>query len=109
MSLILLSNPPQGYNLAEAVNFAPPDWLPMGRSCVEHYSMMRRYCVFCHDELVCKMAANADNLSLQVAAATYKDMVVMVEKEKMMRRQLLEAVSTTAEMHGSILVRFLTI
>ena len=83
----------QGYNLAEAVNFAPPDWLPMGRSCVEHYSMMRRYCVFCHDELVCKMATTADNLPLQVAAATYKDMVVMVEKEKMMRRQLLEAVS----------------
>ena len=57
--------------------------------------MMRRYCVFCHDELVCKMATTADNLPLQVAAATYKDMVVMVEKEKMMRRQLLEAVSNT--------------
>ena len=42
----------QGYNLAEAVNFAPPDWLEMGRKCVEHYSFMRRYCVFCHDELV---------------------------------------------------------
>ena len=41
-----------GYNLAEAVNFAPPDWLEMGRKCVEHYSLMRRYCVFCHDELV---------------------------------------------------------
>ena len=57
--------------------------------------MMRRYCVFCHDELVCKMATTADNLPLQVAAATYKDMVVMVEKEKMMRRQLLEAVCYT--------------
>ena len=33
----------QGYNLAEAVNFAPPDWLEMGRKCVEHYSFMRRY------------------------------------------------------------------
>jgi JmjC domain, hydroxylase len=41
-----------GYNLAEAVNFAPPDWLAMGRKCVEHYSLMRRYCVFSHDELV---------------------------------------------------------
>ena len=41
-----------GYNLAEAVNFAPPDWLEMGRKCVEHYSLMRRYCVFSHDELV---------------------------------------------------------
>ncbi len=83
----------QGYNLAEAVNFAPPDWLPMGRKCVEHYSLMRRYNVFCHDELVCKMASMADKLTLQVAAATYKDMIVMVEAEKRMRRQLLEAVS----------------
>ena len=33
----------QGFNLAEAVNFAPPDWLEIGRKCVEHYSLMRRY------------------------------------------------------------------
>lgn len=84
----------QGYNLAEAVNFAPPDWLEMGRKCVEHYSMMRRYCVFCHDELVCQMATQAHKLTLQVAGAAYKDMLTMVEWEKKMRRQLLEAVIT---------------
>ncbi|TRY70876.1 hypothetical protein TCAL_02904 [Tigriopus californicus] len=86
-----------GYNLAEAVNFAPPDWLEMGRKCVEHYSLMRRYCVFCHDELVCQMASRANELTLQVAAGTYKDMLVMVENEKRMRRQLLEAGVTEAE------------
>ena len=58
----------QGYNLAEAVNFAPPSWLEMGRKCVDHYSYMRRYCVFCHDELVCKMATNAEKLTLQVCS-----------------------------------------
>ncbi len=87
----------QGYNLAEAVNFAPADWLQMGRQCVEHYSALRRYCVFCHDELVCKMATQAQKLTLQVAAATYKDMVMMVEDEKKLRRQLLEAGVTEAE------------
>lgn len=87
----------QGYNLAEAVNFAPPDWLEMGRKCVDHYSFMRRYCVFCHDELVCKMATLADKLTLQVAAAAYKDMLVMVEKEKRLRRELLEGGVTEAE------------
>ena len=56
----------QGFNLAEAVNFAPPDWLEMGRKCVENYSFMRRYCVFCHDEIVCKMATSVDKLTLQV-------------------------------------------
>ena len=60
-----------GYNLAEAVNFAPPDWLQLGRSCVEHYSMMRRFCVFCHDELVCKMATHPDTLTLQVTPNKY--------------------------------------
>ena len=55
-----------GFNLAEAVNFAPPDWLEMGRKCVENYSYMRRYCVFCHDEIVCKMATQVHKLTLQV-------------------------------------------
>jgi len=36
----------QGYNFAEAVNFAPADWLKMGRECVNHYSMLRRFYVF---------------------------------------------------------------
>ena len=56
--------------------------------------MMRRYCVFCHDELVCTMASQAHKLTLQVAAAAYNDMLVMVEQEKKMRRELLEAVSS---------------
>merc|ERR1719340_161659 len=87
----------QGYNLAEAVNFAPPSWLEMGRKCVDHYSYMRRYCVFCHDELVCKMATNAEKLTLQVAAACYKDMLVMVEKEKQLRKDLLDGGVIEAE------------
>ena len=113
--------------MAEAVNFAPPSWLEMGRKCVDHYSYMRRYCVFCHDELVCKMATNAEKLTLQVAAACYKDMLgninqmehifirhllfpkeksmwnflifflVMVEKEKQLRKDLLDGGVTEAE------------
>ena len=80
----------QGYNLAEAVNFAPPSWLEMGRKCVDHYSYMRRYCVFCHDELVCKMATNAEKLTLQVAAACYKDMLGNINQmEHILIRHLL--------------------
>ena len=43
------------------------------------------------------MAAKADLLTLEVAAATYKDMLIMAETEKKMRRQLLEAGVTEAE------------
>lgn len=81
------------YNFAEAVNFAPADWLKMGRECILHYSHLRRFCVFSHDELVCKMALDPDKLDLTVAAATYQDMLQMVDTEKRLRKVLLEWVS----------------
>ncbi|XP_042883818.1 lysine-specific demethylase 5A-like isoform X2 [Penaeus japonicus] len=87
----------QGYNFAEAVNFAPPDWLAIGRECVLHYSNLKRYCVFSHDELVCKMASTPDELDLTVAAATYQDMLRMVDLEKKLRRSLLHWGVTSAE------------
>lgn len=87
----------QGYNFAEAVNFAPADWLKMGRECISHYSVLRRFCVFSHDELVCKMALDPDKLDLTVAAATYQDMLIMVDNEKKMRKGLLEWGVTEAE------------
>lgn len=83
----------QGYNFAEAVNFAPADWMKMGRECVNHYSKLRRYCVFSHDELVCKMALEPDRLNLGIATACYIDMAEMVDTEKKLRKNLLEWVS----------------
>ncbi|CAH0562135.1 unnamed protein product [Brassicogethes aeneus] len=87
----------QGYNFAEAVNFAPADWLRMGRECVLHYSHLRRFCVFSHDELVCKMALNTEKLDLTIAAATYQDMLHMVDSEKRLRKNLLDWGVTNAE------------
>lgn len=87
----------QGYNFAEAVNFAPADWMKMGRECVNHYSKLRRYCVFSHDELVCKMALEPDRLNLGIATACYIDMAEMVDTEKKLRKNLLEWGVTNAE------------
>ncbi|XP_074098573.1 lysine demethylase 5 isoform X1 [Cotesia typhae] len=87
----------QGYNFAEAVNFAPADWLKIGRECITHYSNLRRFCVFSHDELVCKMSLDPDSLDIGVATATYQDMLTMVDDEKKLRKNLLEWGVTEAE------------
>lgn len=79
-----------GYNFAEAVNFAPVDWIPIGRECVEHYSGLHRYCVFSHDELICKMASVPENLNSKLALATHQDMLTMLEVENKQRKALLE-------------------
>lgn len=80
----------QGYNFAEAVNFAPADWIRIGRECVLHYSKLKRFCVFSHDELLCKMASDPQNLTLNVAMSSYQDMLVMIDTEKSLRKNLLD-------------------
>uniref|UniRef100_A0AAR2IQ94 [histone H3]-trimethyl-L-lysine(4) demethylase n=1 Tax=Pygocentrus nattereri TaxID=42514 RepID=A0AAR2IQ94_PYGNA len=87
----------QGYNFAEAVNFCTADWLPTGRSCIEHYRRLRRYCVFSHEELTCKMAACPEKLDLNLAAATHREMFIIVQEERKLRKALLEKGVTEAE------------
>jgi len=65
----------------------------MGRACVEHYRLLKRQCVFSHDELVCRMASlSAGTLDLTMSVMVYQDMVAMVEEERKLRKQLLDAV-----------------
>lgn len=75
----------QGFNFAEAVNFCTVDWLPLGRQCVEHYRGLNRYCVFSHDEMICKMASKAAALDIVLASTVQKDMAIMIENEKALR------------------------
>lgn len=80
----------QGLNFAEAVNFAPADWLRLGRNCIDHYTSLRRYPVFSHDELICKMANDPSLLDYTIATATYQDMLRMCESEKLLRSNALD-------------------
>lgn len=66
--------------------------LNIGRGCIEHYRQLHRQCVFSHEELICKMAADPDSLDLPIAAATHEDMLYMVEEEKKYRKALLDRV-----------------
>ncbi|KAM4794669.1 LOW QUALITY PROTEIN: lysine-specific demethylase 5B [Rhinophrynus dorsalis] len=75
----------QGFNFAEAVNFCTVDWLPLGRQCVEHYRSLNRYCVFSHDEMICKMACKAEDLDVVLASSVQKDLAGMIEEERTLR------------------------
>lgn len=66
--------------------------LPSGRQCIEHYRRLRRYCVFSHEELICKMAAFPEKLDLNLAVAVYKEMFIMVQEERHLRKSLLDKV-----------------
>ncbi|XP_066559598.1 lysine (K)-specific demethylase 5Ba isoform X3 [Amia ocellicauda] len=77
----------QGFNFAEAVNFCTVDWVPLGRQCVDHYRLLHRYCVFSHDEMICKIAAKADTLDVVLASAVQKDMAIMIKEERVLREE----------------------
>jgi [histone H3]-trimethyl-L-lysine4 demethylase len=51
-----------GFNVAESVNFAAPDWLPQGRIAVEEYRN-KRSTVFAIEELLTKSAIHAKAIS----------------------------------------------
>ncbi|KAI8816843.1 PLU-1-like protein-domain-containing protein [Fimicolochytrium jonesii] len=55
----------QGFNFAEAVNFALPNWLPYGLDCVDRYHNYKKQPVFSHDELV--IATSMRDIDVKVA------------------------------------------
>ncbi|KAK5985894.1 Lysine-specific demethylase rbr-2 [Trichostrongylus colubriformis] len=71
----------EGLNFAEAVNFAPIDWLSKGRQCVVEYANVRRFCVFSHDELVLRMASSCEKLGIAMSLATLDEMLEIAKRE----------------------------
>jgi histone demethylase JARID1 len=81
----------EGLNFAEAVNFAPPDWLRMGRQCLENYAKVHRNCVFSHEELVMKMVSVSNKMSIGMCLATLEELTWIVAKETDFRKRLTAA------------------
>lgn len=46
---------------SEAVNFALPDWLPLGLQCVQRYQELKKVPVFSHDELLLTIFSHEKN------------------------------------------------
>ncbi|KAG2013235.1 specific transcriptional repressor [Coprinopsis cinerea AmutBmut pab1-1] len=55
-----------GLNFNEAVNFALPDWLPLGRDCVQRYREHRKLPVFSHDELLITITQQSQSIKTAI-------------------------------------------
>ncbi|VFQ70792.1 unnamed protein product [Cuscuta campestris] len=75
-----------GLNCAEAVNFAPADWLPHGGFGAELYQLYRKAAVLSHEELLCVVAKS--DLDSKVSPYLKMELLRVYNKEKSWREQL---------------------
>ncbi|CAE6467287.1 unnamed protein product [Rhizoctonia solani] len=68
-----------GLNFNEAVNFALPEWLPLGLECAKRYQEHRKLPVFSHDELLVTVVQHA--LSVKNAQWLLPNFKEMVDRE----------------------------
>ncbi|KAK2491214.1 hypothetical protein MC885_014487 [Smutsia gigantea] len=64
--------------------------MPIGRQCVNHYRRLRRHCVFSHEELIFKMAADPECLDVGLAAMVCKELTLMTEEETRLRESVVQ-------------------
>ncbi|KAK1374392.1 Lysine-specific demethylase rbr-2 [Heracleum sosnowskyi] len=75
-----------GLNCAEAVNFAPADWLPHGGTGAELYQLYRKAPVLSHEELLCVVAKT--DFDSKVTPYLIKELFRIYNKEKTWRAKL---------------------
>ncbi|TBU33002.1 PLU-1-like protein-domain-containing protein [Dichomitus squalens] len=68
-----------GLNFNEAVNFALPEWLPLGLDCVKRYQEHRKMPVFSHDELLITITQQSH--SIQTAMWLNDSLQEMTDRE----------------------------
>ncbi|KAF9365905.1 hypothetical protein BGX34_007713 [Mortierella sp. NVP85] len=76
-----------GFNFAEAVNFAPPDWCQFGIDCALRYKEHRKHPVFSHDELIITTAIN--DTSAETAQWLQHEMKKLLDREMAQRTSAL--------------------
>ncbi|KAH9301679.1 hypothetical protein KI387_013262, partial [Taxus chinensis] len=75
-----------GLNCAEAVNFAPADWLPHGGFGAELYRLYHKPAVLSHDELLCVVAKSG--CSEGARSFLKKELVRVIKNERIYRERL---------------------
>lgn len=64
----------------------------MGRCAIDHYKEVKRYSVFSHDELICKLASECQYLDPAIGDATKFELDYIVKQEKNSRKSAYERV-----------------
>jgi histone demethylase JARID1 len=72
-----------GFNLAEAVNFAMPDWIAAGVDAISNYKITRRHSAFSHHELMLAVARSFP--VTQVALHLLQEMYRMIKEYDSLR------------------------
>ncbi|CAN0841302.1 Lysine-specific demethylase JMJ17 [Linum grandiflorum] len=75
-----------GLNCAEAVNFAPADWLPHGGFGAKLYQMYHKPAVLSHEELLCVVAKG--DYDSKASPHLMKELLRVYTKEKTLREKL---------------------
>ena len=68
-----------GFNVAEAVNFATPQWLSLGRECVHAYRAVKRRQVFSHEELLVAIARECVSSPTTIDVVTARETLQQLE------------------------------
>lgn len=74
-----------GFNYNEAVNYAPPDWVSMGKAAVFSYKQEKRSPVFSHDYLLIQTALN--DRRNETAQWLDRELRDLIEREKHVLKQ----------------------
>lgn len=65
---------------------------------MSHYRRLGRHCVFSHEELIFKMAADPECLDVGLAAMVCKEMTLMIEEETRLRESVVQMVSNKRQL-----------
>ncbi|XP_050266962.1 lysine-specific demethylase JMJ17 isoform X1 [Quercus robur] len=76
-----------GLNCAEAVNFAPADWLPHGGFGADRYREYHKAAVLSHEELLC-VAAKQSDCNRRVSSYLKEELLRIYTNEKSCRERL---------------------
>ena len=79
--------------------------MPIGRSAIESYKLVKRHTVFSHDELVCKMASSKLPIDMESSLAVERELALINEAERRDRQMLVQRglVSQSRRLHFEIL------